>query len=103
MRNLQQDSAIDLLTFLRKNDLHTVFPNVDIAYRMLLSIPISNCSAERSFSVLKRVKNYMRSTMKEERLNSLSIMHIESDVLLSLDYDDIIDTFAQQNCRRKQF
>ena len=39
--------------------LNTFFPNVD-ALRILLSLPISVASAERSFSKLKLIKNYFR-------------------------------------------
>jgi hypothetical protein len=34
--------------------------------------------AERSFSVLKRMNNYIRTIMSQERLNSLAILSIES-------------------------
>ncbi|XP_063918635.1 zinc finger MYM-type protein 1-like [Zophobas morio] len=101
-KNLGNISPIDLMKFLRKNELDSVFPNVDIAYRMFVCTPTSNCSAERSFSTLKRVKNYLRSTMTEDRLNSLAVLTIEceSEVLLSLDFDDIIEQFAFQKLDR---
>lgn len=100
-KNVENHSPMDLLKLLRTNELHTVYPNVDIAYRMLVCTPISNCSAERSFSVLKRVKNYLRSTLAEERLNDLALLTIESDLLMSLDCNDIINNFAIQKSRRK--
>ena len=34
-----------------------------IAYRILLTIPVIVASAERSFSKLKLIKSYLRSTM----------------------------------------
>jgi len=98
---MEKNSPIDLLKLIRTNELHTVFPNVDIAYRMLVCTPVSNCSAERSFSVLRRVKNYLRSKLVEERLNALALLTIESDLLMSLDCDDIINNFAILKTRRK--
>jgi hypothetical protein len=43
------------------------FPNVDIILKIFLSIPVSNVSAERSFSVLKPVKNYTRNSLVQEK------------------------------------
>lgn len=39
------------------------YPNSWIAYQILLTIPVSVASAERSFSKLKLIKNYLRSTI----------------------------------------
>ncbi|GJS49840.1 zinc finger MYM-type protein 1-like protein [Tanacetum coccineum] len=56
---------VDVLTFLKQRDC---FPNALIAYRVLLTIPVTVASAERSFSKLKLLKFYLRSSMSQERL-----------------------------------
>jgi hypothetical protein len=48
------------------------FPNIVIAYQILLIVPITVASAERSFYKLKLVKTYLPSTMTQERLNGLA-------------------------------
>jgi hypothetical protein len=48
---------------------------------------VTNCSGERSFSRLKRIKSDLRSTMSQERLSGLSILCIENDKLRLLDFD----------------
>jgi hypothetical protein len=53
------------------------FPNACIAYRILLTIPVIVASVERSFSKLKLIKLYLRSTISQERLNGLAILSIE--------------------------
>lgn len=78
-----------------------VFPNLYIAYRIYLTIPIANCEAERSFSALKRVKDLHRANMTEKRLSSLARMKIESQLLRTIDFEEIIKNFAEQKCRRK--
>lgn len=47
------------------------YPNAMIAYRILLTIPVTVASAEKSFSKSKLIKFYLRSTMPHERLNEL--------------------------------
>ena len=49
------------------------FPNVNVAFRIYLCMLVTNCSGERSFSVLSRVKNEIRTTMLDERLNAYSL------------------------------
>ena len=81
--------------------LQATFPNVGIALRIYLTIPVTNCEGERSFSTLSRVKNHLRTTMTQQRLQALSLMCIESEVLQSVDFDDIINDFAKQKTRRR--
>lgn len=44
------------------------FPNIRTALVLLLTLPVSTATAERSFSVLRRLKTYLRSTMRQDRL-----------------------------------
>ncbi|XP_020888411.1 zinc finger MYM-type protein 1-like [Arabidopsis lyrata subsp. lyrata] len=52
---------VEVLEFLKRMD--GCYPNTWIVYRILLTVPISVASAERTFSKLKLIKNYLRSTM----------------------------------------
>ena len=45
------------------------FENIKIALRILATLPVTSCECERSISALRRLKNYNRSTMVEDRLN----------------------------------
>lgn len=60
----------------------------------------SNCTGERSFSVLKRVKNYLRTTQRNERLNALSILYIEAELNKDMDYEPIIKKFCESKARK---
>lgn len=64
-------------------DLHQ---DIEIAVRIFVSTPVTNCIAERPFSVLTGMKNYLPSTMSYERLNFLAILIIESDLTSSLEH-----------------
>lgn len=50
-------SILSYNKLLRNRNIHSVYPNIDIAFRMFICTPVTNCSSERSFSALKRVKN----------------------------------------------
>ena len=49
---------------------------------------------------MKRIKSVNRSTMKQDRMNDLSILAMEPDLARSLKYDDIIEGFARKRARR---
>ncbi|XP_039851364.1 zinc finger MYM-type protein 1-like [Panicum virgatum] len=90
-------SALEILQFVTTVDC---YPNVSIAYRILLTVPVTVASAERSFSKLKLLRNCLRTTMLQERLNGLTMCSIEKDILDNLDLDTIINDFASRNARR---
>ncbi|GFV99523.1 zinc finger MYM-type protein 1 [Trichonephila clavipes] len=70
-----------LLKYVIENDLKEIFPNIYIVYRILLIMPVSTVSAERSFSESKLIKNCVRNTISQERLSALSVLSIEADLV----------------------
>ena len=70
-----ETSPIQLLQALERHGLKT-FPNVYVSLRLFLTLPVSNCEGERSFSVLKQVKNELRTTMSQTWLSALSFLQI---------------------------
>lgn len=100
--NKEKKETLILLTWLKENELNSVYPNIDIALRMCVCMATSNCSAERSFSTLKRTKNYLRTNTSQHKLNALALLNIESEILKGINFDHIIDVFAEKKCRRKR-
>ena len=66
-------------------------------------MPVTVASAERSSSELKLIKSYLRYTMSQDRLSGLSMISIESDVARELNYDELIQQFAEKKTRKKSF
>ena len=91
---------VEILKFLKRHDC---FPNASIAYRVLFIIPVTVASAERSFSKLKLLKSYLRSTMTQERLNDLAMIALESDMLEKIKHQRIIEDFISKNAQRIKF
>ena len=76
-----------------------LLPNIATAIRIFLTLPVSVSEAERSFSTLKKIKNVLRSTMSQKRLNSLATLHINYDLARILNFRDIISEFANVKAR----
>lgn len=68
---------------------------VAVLLRLLMVVPATNAISERSFSTLRRVKTYLRSTMTEERLNHLMTLHIYKESTSSLDIQAIIKAYVE--------
>ncbi|CAG2226088.1 unnamed protein product [Mytilus edulis] len=65
--------------------------------QILLTMSPSTFTTERSFSTLKRIKTYLRSTMGQERLSSLALLYVHSD--FDIDTKEVIETF--NNARQR--
>ena len=83
--------------------MKSTVPNLWVALRILVTIPVSVASDERSFSKLKLIKTYLRSTMTEDKLNNLAIVSIENNVVAILDLEAAIENFAVMRARKKCF
>uniref|UniRef100_A0A452I851 HAT C-terminal dimerisation domain-containing protein n=1 Tax=Gopherus agassizii TaxID=38772 RepID=A0A452I851_9SAUR len=75
-------SPLKVLEFIARNDFFT--PNTAVALRILLTLPVSVASGEGSFSKPKLLKNYLRSTMSQNRLSGLALISIETLLLYIL-------------------
>lgn len=80
--------------------LRSTFPNVETILKIFLTIPVCNATAERSFSVLKRVKNYLRNSLLNDNLSCLAILFIENELVQEINYDEMIDNFSRAKVRR---
>ncbi|KAJ8334015.1 hypothetical protein SKAU_G00413340 [Synaphobranchus kaupii] len=108
IRNLPQlptnrMTAFELLDFVHKKELTELYPNLWISLRIACTLPVTVASAERSFSKLKLIKTYLRSSMAQDRLTGLAIISINHEVGRQVSYDDVIDDFAARKSRRHRF
>ena len=66
-------------------------------------MPATNVISERSFSALKRVKTYLRTTMIQRRLNHLMLMHVHKDKTDNVDLKEISNDFVCNENRLSAF
>ena len=88
------------LLIVENNCISSSFAEVCTVLLLFLTIPVTVASAERSFSKLKLIKSYLRSTMGQSRLSGLAILSIENDRARQLDVKDIIHDFAERKARK---
>ena len=81
--------------------LKAAFPTLIKQLQIALTIAVSTAECERSFSALKRIKTFLRSTMSEQRLTNLALLSIETQISQNLPLDEVVDRFAAADKNRK--
>lgn len=94
---LEKMKLIDVLPLADKD----FFPNIHEVLKQILTVPVGSVPCERSFSSMRRLKDWSRSTMTEERLNGLALMYIHQDK--SIDKDSVLKRFDCTGQRRITF
>lgn len=81
----------------RYNLLTGTFPLIGLAYKYMLTLSFTQVACERSFSILKFIKNRLRSTMAQERLDAFMLMASEKDIVQNIALEMIIDGMVQKS------
>jgi len=91
-------TVADLISFLQSLDYsqRALLTEVVTIAKLILVMPATNAISERSFSALKRVKTYLRSTTTDSRLNNLLVLHIHKDLTDNLDLTVIGNYFIDK-------
>lgn len=99
----QEDSASRPTTALEAlNECQSqLFPNIFYLLKIYATLPVTTCTAERSFSTLKRLKTFLRNSTGEERLNGLALMSVHRR--FDLDTEEVMNDFAAKKSRRLNF
>ena len=74
------------------------YPNLYNVLCILCVMPVSTATAERSFSSMRRIKTYLRSTMTDESFSALALLHIHREMDINLDF--VVQTFSNKKNRR---
>ena len=74
------------------------FPNIFTLLHTFLTLPVTTCTSERSFSTLRRLKTYLRSMTSDTRMNGLAVLSIYRNYTPSP--EQIINRLSETSNRR---
>ena len=57
------------------------YPNLYKLYSLCMTFPISSSTCERSFSIIRKINNYLRSTMSDSKVSDLSLLSFKKDLI----------------------
>ncbi|KAF4649610.1 hypothetical protein FOL46_001634 [Perkinsus olseni] len=91
-------SLMTLLQFL--NEREPIFHNIFQLARVCATIPVSSAQCERGFSGVRRIKNFMRSTMTHGRLSDLIVIHLNRQLASRINEEEVVDDYRDAAERR---
>ena len=75
------------------------YPMLKKLNQLVCCATISNATAERTFSALRRIKTFFRTTMNEDRLTSIALCNLNPDKMPSV--EDVFERFLAIKNRRR--
>ena len=81
--------------------MRAIYSEIVTLVIILLVIPAVNAISEGTFSALRRVKTYLRSTMTQTRMNNLITLYVHKERTDALDLKAIANEFTARNERRR--
>lgn len=84
----------------RPSEVRMLFPETIKLINLLLVVPATSATAERSFSSLRRLKTWQNSTIAQSRLNSVAVLHCYRE--MRPDLDKVLSDFVGLNELRRR-
>ena len=75
----------------KHNSDSDIFPNISTLLQILITLPIIVAPVERIFSIIWRLKTWLRNKMTEERLSDLALLRFYGWQIFSVKYNDSLD------------
>lgn len=94
-KNIKVTSVLKFLNFLEFYK-HAFWESYKLCV-ISVTIPVSSSACERTFSCLRLIKSYLRSTMLDKRLSNLAVLYIEKVLAKNLNLDLLIERFATRH------
>ncbi|PSN44880.1 hypothetical protein C0J52_06194 [Blattella germanica] len=97
--------CVNLVQYIRANNLVSTFSEVLKLSKIAITLALTTSEPERCFSALKRIKNFLRNTMAEDRLSALAMLSIGKEMIQNIPRfnERVMDKFAAMKGRRMEF
>lgn len=79
-----------------EGEKRALFEECTALVKLLLTAPATSCTAERSFSMLRRLKSWLRTTLTQERLNHGAVLATYAEQIMTLDREALIREFVRE-------
>ena len=88
--------TLEIIEVLKKcnRDNCLIIPSLLKIVKLLLVVAPTTATAERSFSMMRRVKTWLRATMKQKRFKSLAILTSHKDITDDLNLAEVANIFV---------
>jgi len=81
-----------------------LIPNTVVLIKLVMVLPSTAASSERSFSALRRLKTYLRSTMSQKRLSHVGVCHVQNEYCKAVCIKDVVNSFIlNSNSQERKF
>ncbi len=95
------NSIHDVLLYFQDNlPALDILPAVKTLLIIFLTLPVSTCTCERSFSAMRRLKTYLRSQLTARNLNRCSVLHVHKDLTAALNLDELMNAWITASPQR---
>ena len=92
--------TLEIIEVLKQCDNWLIIPSVVKIVKLLLVVAPTTATAERSFSMMRRVKTWLQATMKQKRFNSLAILTSHKDITDDIDLTEVANIFVSGHDQR---
>ena len=75
---------------------------VYLLVKLVLTLPVTTATVERSFSAMKYIKNELRNRMGDRWMNDCLIVYIEKDIACCIDNETMMQRFQNMKTHRRQ-
>ncbi|PRQ27878.1 putative HAT dimerization domain, ribonuclease H-like domain-containing protein [Rosa chinensis] len=97
------NSVSDLCRRLVETRKSAFFPMIYRLICLILTLPVSTATTERTFSSMNIIKSRLRNKMEDDFLDDLMVLYIEKEFADRIDNDSVISEFEVSGPRRVRF
>ena len=78
------------------------YSEIIVLLKLFLVSPATNAVSERSASSMSRIKNWLRSTMSQERLKHCMLLSIHKEKIDAVNLKNVANVFRESNEKRRR-